>query len=56
MERCVWHEFGLKISDVNIESPIKHIDAITDGMICAIRGFMLVSVECATSNNNLLIS
>ena len=42
MEMCVWHEFGLKISDVDIESPIKPIDAIKDGMICAISQRMFV--------------
>ena len=37
MDWCEWHERGLKLTYVNIESPIKHIDAVKDEMICAIR-------------------
>ena len=55
MGRFVWHEFGLKHIDVNIENPIKHVDAIKDGINCAIRRFMFVSVAVPHPTARLLI-
>ena len=61
MAWTAWHgqvriaQDGLKLVDVNIESPAKHIVAVKDEMLCAITRFMLVSMSRAPLQN-LLIS